>query len=191
MPEESPQNNESSNSPNYLVRVLLIVAIGIPVILEFLTFFNLIKFRLWDESSPSKQEQVQTTEKHAHEFSIGDTLLVDSPMVLTLEDLRINVNPETWKLEVKLRAIGTSKDFKFSIDSLRLENGMTVPVKEISEQESENESGYREIEGEWTIPNREVPSDLFVTVYRKISADSTSKIHKRFPITKPIVRYNN
>lgn len=189
MSEES-KSKDSSRSPNYLVRILLIVAIGIPVLIEFLTFFNLIKFRLWDEGG-ARQEQVQQTEQHSRRFSIGDTLIAESSVVLTLQDLRINVSPETWKLEMKLRAMQNSAELKFRLDSLRLENGMMVRVSETSENESEDESGYQEIEGEWTIPNKEVPDELFITISRKVTADSMAEIHKRIPITKPIVRYNN
>jgi len=191
MSEEPSKNEASSGSQKYLVRILLLVAIGVPVILEFLTFFNLIKFRLWDGEKRDQQEQVQKTEHKVREFSVGDTLFAESSVLITLQDMHIYVSPKTWKFEMKLRVMGASQDFKFSIDSLGLENGERVPVEELSEHETEEESGTQEIEGEWTIPNREVPNELFITIHKRASADSVAKIHKRVPISKPVVRYHH
>ncbi|MGD8426331.1 MAG: hypothetical protein PVH63_01810 [Balneolaceae bacterium] len=191
MPEEPSKNNEPPVSKKYWLRALIIIAIGVPVILEFLTFFNLIKFRLWDEKETARQEEVQPEGDQLRKFSIGDTLLVDSGTVVTLEEMQINVSPESWKFEVKLRAMGTVQSgLGFDIDSVGLETGIRVPVKQVAKSEVEIESGSIEMEGEWVIPNREVPNELFITFRKRVSEDSVINMHKRIPINKPAVRYH-
>lgn len=199
MPEESSGQKESTTSDKYLIRILLIVAIGIPVLLESMTFFNLIKFRLWDHSKSSKQKSQKVSQVEG--FSAGDTLLTDHPLIVTLNDSRINVGPNQWIFEMEMRAYGNpSYEYHINIDSLGLSKGIIIPGTQNAdwetETENENEGNegtdeeYLKMEGKWRIPNGEIPQKLFITLQKVFTADSVVQLHKTLPLKKPPIRYH-
>jgi len=195
MPEESSGQKESTSSNKYLIRILIIVAIGIPVLLESMTFFNLIKFRLWDHSKGAKQESREVTK--VKEFSTGDTLITDHPLIITLNDSRINVGPNQWIFEMEMRAYGKPPyEYRINIDSLGLSKGIIISGTQNAdwetekEEEDEGEKGYLKMEGKWRIPNGEIPQKLFFTLRKEFSADSVVQLHKTIPLKKPPIRYH-
>jgi|GEM_PF-3059799 len=198
-------NEDSSGSKKYWLRAVIIIAFGVPVLLEVLTFFNLIKFRLFDDGSSQEPSSRETTVTEVQKYAPGDTLFTDARQIIIIQEMHIYVNPEAWNFELSLKTSASGNAvpgaFRLSIDSLRLDNNSIIrksalwereQVEEQKEEESE-ESEYEENEWEteWSIPNGRLPQQLFVTWQRKVDQDSIALIHKGFVLKKPPIRYHN
>jgi len=201
-------SEETSGSKKYWLRAVIIIAFGVPVLLEVLTFFNLIKFRLWDDGSSQEASSPKTTVTEVRKYAAGDTLFADSRQIITIHEMHIYVNPEAWDFELSLETSASGADapgaFTLSIDSLQLDNNSIIRKSALWERKStnqgeerqetegnESEDEEKEWETEWTIPNGRLPTQLFITWQRDVLPDSTAVIHKTFAIEKPPIRYHD
>ncbi|MDX1618876.1 MAG: hypothetical protein R3224_08830, partial [Balneolaceae bacterium] len=63
MPDELPSNNDTETSAidRKWLRIFIIVAIGIPVLLELSTLFNLVTVQFWGKSDTGSAEEQHPT----------------------------------------------------------------------------------------------------------------------------------
>lgn len=181
---------KSKSSLSTWVRVLIIVAIGIPVLVELLTLFNLVKVRFGEEEDTAKQEMEAAAQPP--EVMIGDTLYADQPLTVVMQEMRINVSPSNWEFIIELRKQDPGKPrFGVMIDSLELNSGKMLPQsEETTGWEGEENSDTSEFEGTWIIPNGDIPKTLFVTVNKIFSPDSVTTVHEDVPLGPIPIRYH-
>lgn len=193
MQDESPPNKESAGIKKKWLRILIIVAIGIPVLLELSTLFNLVKVQFWGKEEP-ENGRVQT-ENGVREVTAGDTLSIDREFMLIFQEMRIGVSPGRWEYKLELETTGeTDEPFRIFIDSLELNSGVTISGKVASEEwvtETEDKWGNIEMGQAWEIPDGDIPRTLFMRLEKRVAADSVARIRKRVPLGPIPVRYQS
>lgn len=179
---DSSENGKSSRKT--LVRILIIVGIGIPVLVELLTLFNLINVQFTDDEPELHQEAAV----ESREFEIGDTLFTDSPSPVILSDMRIKVSAQEWRFELSLMYPDSSAKNRptVNVDSLRLLSGEILPVEGDFRWEM-TESKLPQIQNDWLLPNGDIPDAIFISLV-PVSADSV--ILQQIPLGNIPVRYN-
>lgn len=190
MQNESSTKKESSTIKKKWLRIIIIVAIGIPVLIELSTLFNLLKVQFFGKEEATN-EQVQPAESVREVFS-GDTLVIDESFKMVLKNMRVNVSPNRWEFEIALGSAGVPKhSSSFFIDSLGLNSGMTLPGGgESSEWSTNQEAEKMTIRREWEIPNGDIPRTLFIRLEKEVAPDSLVKVHKEVPLGTIPVRYH-
>lgn len=187
MPDRRSGQNENEKSRKNLVRWLVILGIGIPVLVELLTLFNLINVR-FNGKDNEPPHTVEPTSEHA--VAQGDTLFNTSAAPVILQEMLIKVNAQEWDFELVLAYAGeeASPDARLAIDSLRLQSGMTLTS---GEYEWETEGGRTQLEAEWRLPSGDIPTALFLSTFQQLSPDSINQIPRQITLNKIPVRYNS
>jgi hypothetical protein len=99
----STSETEKDSTPKWLVRILVIVGIGVPVLIELFTFSGLISNHLFESSED--QGETSATESKAigpSTISTGDTLFVGSSVPLVIRNLQLEIYPDKWVFTVRL-----------------------------------------------------------------------------------------
>lgn len=188
MNETKPENQESAGSRKKLVRWLIILGIGIPVILELLTFFNLVKVQFWEEEKAPVREIPESV--LAHRLEAGDTLFTGRQSVITIGEMRMDVNPRKWRFEMKLVSYDDSRyQTEVFIDSLLLNSGTVIRGGGLLEWELEAEDEKMEAEIEWEVPSGDIPRLLYLTLKEGFSPDSAKRINREVRLGRIPVRY--
>jgi len=188
MNEQKPENQESAGSNKKLVRWLIILGIGIPVILELLTMFNLVKVQLWEEDKAPVREIPES--EITQGLEAGDTLYTVRQSVITIDDMRMDVDPQTWRFEVKLVFYDDSQlQTVVSVDSLLLNSGTVIPGGGQLKWETEDEDEKMEAEFEWEVPSGDIPQLLYLTLKEGFGPDSAKRINREVRLGRIPVRY--
>lgn len=186
MPQSQSGENESKKSRKKLVRWLVILGIGIPVLVELLTLFNLINVQFTDE-----EQQLPNTSETATERAVveGDTLFKSSADPLVIRQLLIKVNAQEWEFELGLAYAGDAPgpDTRFTIDSLLLNSGTVLQSQNV---EWEIDEGQTQLEAKWDLPPGDIPTALFLSTFQQFSSDSLAKTPREIKLNKIPVRYN-
>lgn len=186
MPQSQSGENESDKSKKKLVRWLVILGIGIPVLVELLTLFNLINVQFTDE-----EQQLPNTSQTATEQAVveGDTLFKSSAAPVIIRQLLIKVSAQEWEFELGLAYAGDAPalDARFTIDSLRLNSGTVLQSKNV---EWEIDEGQTRLEAEWDLPSGDIPAALFLSTFQQLSSDSLAITPREIKFNRIPVRYN-
>lgn len=191
MAEESSENKSSSVINKKWLRIVIAVAIGIPILLELSTLFNLVKVQIFGKEHAAGEETRGA--EPARELTIGDTLSIDRDLGIILSEMRISVSPMRWEFELGMKTAGRP-DYPFTlyIDSLRLNSGSTLSGrKETLRSKMQEELGSVEMEAKWEIPNGDIPRTLFLTFDKAVSTDSVVRANKKIPLGPIPVRYRS
>ncbi len=189
MEEGSSENEESGKKSNRrLVRILVIVGIGIPVLVELLTLFNLVNVQLFSNEKEEVQ-QVETV-KEVPTYVEGDTLFTDYATPIVIRSMEIKVNARQWRYELVLMPADTATvtGDKVRIDSLRLESGKLLSSDQSIHRQSPGEGspGYLM---EWELPSGDIPQRIYLSSTQQVAPDSTATIQKEIPLGKIPIRY--
>ncbi|MFH5833025.1 hypothetical protein [Halalkalibaculum sp. DA384] len=191
MQDASSSNNESGRSKKVWLRVLIVVAVGIPVLIELSTLFNLLKVQFWGAEEPA-EAQVQTTES-AKEYVEGDTLFVgaDSLYALHLKEMRVDVSPASWEFSLILSASTSAEAEKYQVelDSLLLRSGQVLAGRGVLEWSSLREGEVSEVTERWEVPNGDIPDRLFLRVSQRSDSAGTEE-HLSLNLGPIPVRYD-
>lgn len=189
MQEESSPNNKSGSTKKIWLRVLIIVAIGIPVLIELSTLVNLLKVQFWGEKEDTT-EQVQTTGQ-VREIVEGDTLFTSPGYTLRLQTMRVEVSPGSWEFKLTLNARkDTISAYDVQVDSLGLRSGNILAGKGTLEWNTTSDFEVLETTEDWEVPNGDIPNRLFLTVYSDNDPDSSEIEHLDLPLGPIPVRYD-
>lgn len=179
----------SNSSTKRLVKILVILGIGIPVLVELMTLFNLIDAQMFGGDEPEAQSDDQVSDVRG--VSEGDSLFVDNSAIITIDRLRVNVSAREWRFELELKAIDslTQEELQFRVDSLILQSDKVLLGDDNSSWEVKNEQPVA-IRGQWELPNGDIPTKFYVSSLQKISQDSSARLQQEVPLDKIPVRYN-
>jgi hypothetical protein len=170
MTDKSAKSDEEG-SKKTLVRILIAVGIGIPVLVELLTLFNLINVQLFEDEKAIRQEAPPT---EIREYMIGDTLFADSVTPITIQDMLVKVSPQSWRFELALARSGstTTAGPLLTVDSLKLKSGEIV--SDAQSWEMGKSSGSDTTRFNWMLPSGEIPTVLYISAQRSVQKDSVS-----------------
>lgn len=179
----------SNSSTKRLVKILVIVGIGIPVLVELMTLFNLIDTQMFGGDEKEIQNQEQTTEVRG--ISQGDSLFKEHPALVVIDTLRVDVSARDWRFKLGLRAIDSidQNTLQLQIDSLELQSDKILSAEDVSFWEIVDEVPAA-VYGSWELPNGDIPTTLHISSVQAVSSDSSASIQQEVPLDKIPVRYN-
>ncbi|WP_441001380.1 hypothetical protein [Fodinibius sp. SL11] len=179
---------KSNDSTKRLVKILVIVGIGIPVLVELMTLFNLINVQIFEDEKDANSQGFDVAEVSG--FSEGDTLFANQVSKMVIEELRIKVSAQEWRFALRMTSTdSTSQDnLKISVDSLRLQSNKILLGSDSSSWEVKQVP--IQVHGEWTLPNGDIPTKMFLSMYQPTREDSVEKVTQEVPLDKLPVRYN-
>lgn len=179
--------NSDNNSRKKLVRILVIVGIGIPVLIEIMTLFNLINVQIFEKEKEIDWQSEKVTE--IQKFVEGDTLFADQSLPLIIDGMKIKVSAQEWRFALKLTSRDTTLPFKqqVKIDSLELKSGNILDVRNTYSWKYSEGKSY--ITDEWKLPSGDIPVVLYMGLEQPVSGDSTRFIHQKVQLGNIPVRY--
>lgn len=187
--KEQGKSGSEKKPSRKLVRILIVVGIGIPVLVELLTLLNLINVQFFETEKAAKEHNDTRIEQTM--YSEGDTLFVEDGTAVVLREFKINVSARQWRFEITLaHSNGTGERLpNLKLDSLSLQSGEVVRRQQSGEWEN-GSAGSRFFHTEWELPAGDIPEMLFLSYQRTISGDSMAVHRKRIPVQNIPVRYN-
>jgi len=179
----SDTSNSEEGSKKTLIRTLIIVGIGIPVLVELLTLFNLINVQLFNDETDQMQKKGQP--EQAVEFTEGDTLFADSDYPVVISAIQINVSAREWVFELQLLPSDTTVQATHlvKVDSLELKNSNLL-------HSSQEWSASQPKSMRWPLPNGQIPVKLYMNARESITEDSVRYIYQEVPLGNIPVRYS-
>lgn len=180
---------KSGNSTKRLVKILVIVGIGVPVLVELMTLFNLINVQIFEDEKDANSQDTNVADVRG--FGEGDTLFADQELAVLIDQLRVKVSAQEWRFALGMTSVdSTSQDeLRISVDSLRLQSNKILLGDDSSSWEVK-QSMPAQVFGEWYLPNGDIPTKLFISTYQQIAEDSTHQVRQEVPLDKIPVRYN-
>lgn len=186
--DKSDSQQSSKDSTNQLVKILIAVGIGIPVIIELLTLFNLVNVQIFgdgDEEAYHQEEPVAEVQR----FGEGDTLFADYASPVFIDQMRAKVNTQRWYFFLRLVNIGSTDSVQpIKIDSMQLQSGQMLDVQKTYNWDTTD--GKLHISEEWILPSGDIPVTLYVSSNQSASGDTTTYIQQQVKLDNIPVRYN-
>lgn len=165
-----------------LVRLLIGLAIGIPVLVEAVTFFGLIEHRLFDGGGRDTPIGTATPDR----VGVGEELLPATPPSETVTDAVIRGQDTPWLFVLTVEVENPlDVPYELRLGTLTLADGGTVAGGASSGQVPADGSG--EVTGAWELPEGSTPATLAVTgiAHRDDGPDETAA---EVPLAKVPVR---
>jgi hypothetical protein len=180
---------KSNNSTKKLVKILVIVGIGIPILVELMTLFNLINVQIFEDNKDTNGKDFNVEDVRG--FGEGDTLFADRQTAVLINQLRVKVSAQEWRFALGMTSLDSISQDKLQIgvDSMKLKSNRMLLGNESSSWEVKQLAPAK-VYGEWQLPNGDIPKKLFISIDQQISEDSTSRISQEVALDKIPVRYN-
>ena len=138
-----------------LVRILIVLGIGIPIVVEGLTFVGLVGNQLGDGGDGA------TTPTEPAGVDIGEDLLPGTDQAETLRAANVSAGGD-WEFTLRIDVRNTGRDgYELTVGPLTTEDGETIAGTRSTGPLGANES--RDFTGSWSLPSGEVPTQLEVS----------------------------
>jgi hypothetical protein len=179
---------QSNGSTKRLVKILVIVGIGIPVLVELMTLFNLVNVQIFEGENEVDSQEFEIEDVRG--FNEGDTLFSNQAAIV-IDELLVKVDAQEWKFVLGLSSTDSiSQDkLKIGVDSLSLQSKKNLLAND-SNSWKVKQSVPAQVYGEWLLPNGDIPTMLFISIYQQTGEDSLKKVTQQVPLDKIPVRYN-
>lgn len=179
---------QSNSATKRLVKILVIVGIGIPILIELMTLFNLVNVQIFEDEKDTKSQGFDVEDVRG--FGEGDTLFADQKSTVLINQLRVKVSAQQWRFALGMTSTDSinKKKLQIHVDSLKLQSNKTLLGNDSSSWEV-TKSVPVGVYGEWILPNGDIPTKLFISMNQKIAADSTYQVTQEVPLDKVPVRY--
>ncbi|QGN06973.1 hypothetical protein Hrd1104_06475 [Halorhabdus sp. CBA1104] len=166
-----------------LVKVLLVVAIGIPLVIEGATFLSLFNQHLGSEDTAGTETPAPET------LSVGDDLLTDfggENVTATIENGSIQATGDAWLFTLEI-AVRNSGNQSVAVSVGPLTTGDGTVGETVAESGEIAPAGSTTVFVQWSLPTGETPQSLTVTRTRygneTTTADGTVQIGG-FPVQR-------
>jgi len=163
--QEKRENDTSPTSMRRLVKWLLILGVGVPILVEAITFFGLVGRHV----SESDEEQAAETQVHAQapEVTIGDDLLSSTPMVERVVKAREWAYGEHWAFELTIALDSLpGKAYRIVFDSLRTKEGQLIADQKVLKWEAGDEQEEDLAQTvQWIMPPGDQPVSVRVRAF--------------------------
>ncbi len=181
---ENSGNVEKKSSRKNLLRILVILGIGIPLLLELFTLFKLF-------TGEEKHGEIKITED-VKMVTAGDQVIPVTPPVIVLEYARILASPEEFIFEIELELEDIpGKRFVLELEDLKLKSGQTIKTtKRKTWRVSDNSKNEGEFETNWSIPPGDTPEGLKLKTVIYTDKDEKKEMEHNVIFGKIPVMYN-
>lgn len=186
--DDTDSRQSSEESSNRLLKILIVVGIGIPVLIELLTLFNLVNVQIFgSEDDEIDQQKEPVTEMQR--FAEGDTLFADYRSSVLIDQMRAKVSANQWHFVLRLINLDTSDTIQpIKIDSLQLQSGQMLEVqKKYDWNTTDNEF---HISDEFSLPAGDIPVTIYISFVQPDSEDSKAYVQQEVKLDNIPVRYN-
>lgn len=144
-----------------LVKLLIALAFGIPILIEARTFLGLVASRLFGEDDDDATGTTTTTEPTG--VGQGDELLAATPQTETVESLSVDPGEDAWTFSMTVTVENDAvegEDYQFRVSSVTGTEGTTVTDPFATDR---LEPGASErLTGSWDLPAGERPTSVRV-----------------------------
>jgi len=153
-----------------LIRILIGIGIGIPILIEGATFLGLVGQQLAGDDREDGSETTRTPE--AERVGTGDELLPETPATDTMAAATLLAREEVWKLSITAQIENTTEQsYQFEFGAIHLMGEETVDGGGASDPLAPGESTT--VTGRWDLPPGSTP--LAVDVTGIVGGERTSK----------------
>lgn len=186
---ENNSNSDSPNSTKRLVKILVIVGIGIPVLVELMTLFNLINVQIFEDEEVRERSAPAA---EVRQITEGDTLFRDYRSPVAIELMRINVSAQQWRFELELTTPDSvsQEHLRIEMDSMQLNSGRMLAAGGSSVWQLQEERSPPRLHAEWELPNGDIPRTLYISSIQQMPGDSARRVQQQVPLGNIPVRYN-
>lgn len=193
----SESKKSGKNSTKRLVRILVIVGIGIPVLVELLTLFNLInvQFTEGDKEAPMESGD-QAAEIRT--FTEADTIYSDFEIPVLIKEMKVKVSAQQWRLDLHLGPADTLNRYRLknvnqflSLDSLKLNSGAVLGKEQLTGFQSLEKDGDIpfDYKADLKLPSGDIPGILYLTAFQPVNADSIKAVSRTVRLGNIPIRY--
>jgi hypothetical protein len=175
-------------SKRTLIRLLVGFGIGIPILIEALTFLGLLRNQFGDgEGDDSTGSTATETDDAPEAVGVGDDMLPDTDRTETLSSAVLReTSDDRWPLSLTVEVTNTgTTDYEFQMLAVHLDDGRTVGGRTSTDRLAPDES--RTITGEWSIPAGSTPQSVEV-VALVYGEDGVETVERRVELAKIPVR---
>jgi hypothetical protein len=171
-------------SKRTLIRLLVGFGIGIPILVEGITFLGLLDQQFGGDDAGSGST---ATETPTPAVGVGDDLLPETDRSETLASAVLReAGGDRWPLSLTVEVTNSGDtDYEFQLLSIHLDDGRTVSGRTSTDRLAPGET--RTISGEWSIPAGSTPRavDAVALVYADGSVET---VERRVDLAKIPVR---
>lgn len=169
-----------------LIRLLVGVGIGIPILVEILTFGGLVGRRVFDGGDVDDGDGDVTgdggddTTQEEDTVGVGDELLPATPQAEVLADAAIEANGDrTFSMTVSVDNVD-DQEYEFRLNALTTDAGTTVPG---GGQSGLIPPGARTtVVGTWSLPTGERPAFVIAVATMAPVSRSAETVSRRVPL---------
>jgi hypothetical protein len=187
-PTGSDDGTPGGLSKRTLIRLLVGFGIGIPILIEALTFLGLLQNQFGgDGEADSTGSTATATDRTPDAVGVGDDVLPETDRTETLASAVLRETGEDrWPLSLTVEVTNTgTTDYEFQMLAVHLDDGRSVEGRVSTDRLAPDES--RTITGEWQIPSGSTPRsvDVVALVYGE---DGVQTVERRVDLAKIPVR---
>jgi hypothetical protein len=143
-----------------LIRILVGLGIGIPIIVEGLTFLGLVGSQLGDDDGGDGDETDATPERER--VGTGEELLPETDAVDTLATTTLVARDDAWKLSMTVEVENTTEQsYQLRLDDVVLTDGNRVAGGGRTEALAPGETAI--LTGRWDLPPGSTPTAVEAT----------------------------
>lgn len=191
--ETTPPTDDGGLSKRTLIRLLVGFGIGIPILIEALTFLGLLRQQLGGgdgDGAGGTATETTASGTDTGGVSVGDDLLpaTDRSERLVSAVLRQESGSDRWPLSLTVEVTndGTT-DYEFQLLAVHLGDGETVGGRVSTDRLAPDES--RTVTGEWSIPAGSTPRAVeVVALIYPDGEGSVETVERRVELAKIPVR---
>lgn len=167
-----PTRDGGKSSTSKFVRILVLIGVGIPILIEAATFLRLIGGHLEEDGKHRRT----STEKAVYVVE-GSELLSETSQTERIAEALITARDEAWIFELEIDVDNASTyPYELVLDSLTTQNGILVPGRS-AQRWAPGES--EEMEVEWRLAPGDLPARMTAIGRTIISADSVRQVRRR------------
>jgi len=183
-PDPDPDDGGGGISKRTLIRLLVGFALGVPLVVEGATFFELFRNQFADGDEGGTPTATETPDPAV---AVGDDVLPETDRSETLASAVLReVEGDRWPLSltVEVRNSGPT-DYEFQLLAVHLDDGRTVSGRTSTDRLAPGER--RTISAKWSLPAGATPRavDAVALVY---GDDGVETIERRVTLAKIPVR---
>ncbi|MFB6196560.1 MAG: hypothetical protein ABEI80_10345 [Haloplanus sp.] len=193
MTDDEPDSDDASEadeavgglSKRTLIRLLVGFGIGVPILVEGLTFLGLIRQQVSGGESTETNGTGTTTET---DVGVGDDLLPATDRREMLASAVLREGGDRWPLSLTVEVTNTGDtDYKFQLLTVHLDDGAAVSGRASTDRLAPGDQ--QTITGEWSIPAGTTPRavDVVGLVYPD-GTGSLETVERRTELSKIPVR---
>ena len=143
-----------------LVRIVIVIAIGIPIVLEGMTFIGLVGNQLADGDGGPADGGTPTDGPEFRTVAVGDDLLAETDQAELLETAAVQAG-DGWQFTLTVAINNTGAEgYAFRVTQITTKNGKTVDRVETTGPLGSGETTV--LRGVWDVPSGEVPDRVTV-----------------------------